>query len=94
MRRYTNRCNVRSPIFDEIRHEFEVSRRSRRESVILRGPQWSDHCRAKFYCGMCFDSATACRLGCNGAGTCIQACDDMLKTAVSKIAERDGTGKA
>ena len=38
MRRYTNRCNVRSPIFDEIRHESEVSRRSRRESVILRGP--------------------------------------------------------
>ena len=34
MRRYTNRCNVRSPIFDEIRHEFEVSRRSHRESVI------------------------------------------------------------
>jgi hypothetical protein len=40
MRRYTNRCNVRSPIFDEIRHESEVSRRSHRESVILRGP----HC--------------------------------------------------
>ena len=39
MRRYTNRCNVRSPIFDEIRHEFEVSRRSHRESVILRGPR-------------------------------------------------------
>lgn len=38
MRRYTNRCNVRSPIFDEIRHESEVSRRSHRESVILRGP--------------------------------------------------------
>src|SRR6476619_7423843 len=31
-------CNVRSPIFDEIRHESEVSRRSHRESVILRGP--------------------------------------------------------
>ena len=38
MRRYTNRCNVRSPIFDEIRHESEVSRRSHRKSVILRGP--------------------------------------------------------
>ena len=34
---------------------------------------------AQSYCAMCFDSATACRLGCNGAGTCIQACDDMLR---------------
>jgi hypothetical protein len=34
---------------------------------------------AQSYCGMCFDSATACRLGCNGAGTCIQACDDRLR---------------
>ena len=34
---------------------------------------------AQSYCGMCFDNATACRLGCNGAGTCIQACDDMLR---------------
>jgi hypothetical protein len=42
MRRYTNRCNVRSPIFDEIRHESEVSRRSHRESVILRGPLKQD----------------------------------------------------
>src|SRR4029077_10465134 len=33
-------CNVRSPIFDEIRHESEVSRRSHRESVILRGPHY------------------------------------------------------
>ena len=34
---------------------------------------------AQSYCAMCFDSATACRLGCNGSGTCIQACDDMLR---------------
>ena len=42
MRRYTNQCNVRSPIFDEIRHASEVSRRSHRESVILRGPLKSE----------------------------------------------------
>ena len=34
---------------------------------------------AQTYCGMCSDSATACRLACNGAGTCIQACDDRLR---------------
>ena len=34
---------------------------------------------AQSYCGMCFDSATTCRLACNGAGTCIQACDDALR---------------
>jgi hypothetical protein len=34
---------------------------------------------AQSSCGMCFDGATACRLGCNGAGTCIQACDDKLR---------------
>lgn len=34
---------------------------------------------AQSYCGMCFDAATACRLACNGSGTCIQACDDQLR---------------
>jgi hypothetical protein len=34
---------------------------------------------AQNYCGMCADSATSCRLGCNGSGTCIQACDDKLR---------------
>ena len=34
---------------------------------------------AQSYCGMCVDSATSCRLGCNGSGTCIQACDDRLR---------------
>ena len=34
---------------------------------------------AQSYCGICFDNATTCRLGCNGAGTCIQACDDRLR---------------
>ncbi len=31
------------------------------------------------YCAICVDNATACRLACNGSGTCIQACDDKLK---------------
>jgi hypothetical protein len=34
---------------------------------------------AQSYCGICFDNATACRLACNGSGTCIQACDDRLQ---------------
>ena len=34
---------------------------------------------AQSYCGMCADSAASCRLGCNGAGTCIQACDDKFR---------------
>lgn len=34
---------------------------------------------AQSYCGICSDNATACRLACNGSGTCIQACDDALR---------------
>jgi hypothetical protein len=34
---------------------------------------------AQSYCAICSDNATACRLACNGSGTCIQACDDALK---------------
>jgi hypothetical protein len=34
---------------------------------------------AQSYCVLCSDSATACRLSCNGSGTCIQACDDALR---------------
>ena len=34
---------------------------------------------AQSYCGMCADSATACRLACNGAGACIQTCQDQLR---------------
>jgi hypothetical protein len=34
---------------------------------------------AQTYCGMCTDNAMSCRLGCNGSGTCIQACDDQLR---------------
>ena len=59
--------------------------------LSMSGISWADSATTRFkiengriivaqsYCGMCFDSATACRLGCNGAGTCIQACDDMLR---------------
>jgi hypothetical protein len=34
---------------------------------------------AQSYCALCADSATSCRLGCNGSGTCIQACDDRFR---------------
>jgi hypothetical protein len=34
---------------------------------------------AQSYCGMCTDNAMSCRLGCNGSGTCVQACDDQLR---------------
>jgi hypothetical protein len=34
---------------------------------------------AQSYCGMCADSTTSCRSGCNGSGTCIQACDEKLR---------------
>lgn len=31
---------------------------------------------AQSYCGMCADARTACVLKCNGAGACIQRCDE------------------
>jgi hypothetical protein len=34
---------------------------------------------AQSYCGMCADNRTSCRLACNGAGACIQACDDQYR---------------
>ena len=34
---------------------------------------------AQTYCGLCADNATACRVKCNGSGTCIQACDDAFR---------------
>lgn len=34
---------------------------------------------AQSYCAICSDNASACRLACNGAGACIQACDDRLR---------------
>jgi hypothetical protein len=30
---------------------------------------------AQSSCGICANNRTSCQLGCNGAGTCIQACD-------------------
>jgi hypothetical protein len=34
---------------------------------------------AQSYCGICADGNTACRLGCNGAGACLQACNDKYR---------------
>jgi hypothetical protein len=34
---------------------------------------------AQSYCGICAEANTSCRLGCNGAGACIQACYDQYR---------------
>jgi len=34
---------------------------------------------AQSYCEICIDNARACRLACNGSGTCIQGCNDALR---------------
>ena len=34
---------------------------------------------AQSYCGICAEANTSCRLGCNGAGACIQACNDHYR---------------
>jgi hypothetical protein len=34
---------------------------------------------AQSYCGICANNNSACRVACNGAGTCIQACDDQYR---------------
>ena len=59
--------------------------------LSLSGVSWADTNASRFkmengriivaqsYCVLCSDSATACRLACNGSGTCIQACDDALR---------------
>jgi hypothetical protein len=59
--------------------------------LIMTSTSWADSNAGRFriengrlivaqsYCGMCADAATSCRLGCNGSGTCIQACDDQLR---------------
>ena len=39
---------------------------------------------AQSYCGMCADKATACRIKCNGSGTCLQACDDGYRDCVNQ----------
>jgi hypothetical protein len=43
---------------------------------------------AQSYCGMCADAATACRIKCSGAGTCIQACDDAFRDCVDQNCRR------
>ena len=43
---------------------------------------------AQSYCGMCADKATACRLKCNGSGTCLQACDDDYQDCVNQNCSR------
>jgi hypothetical protein len=43
---------------------------------------------AQSYCGMCADNASACRIKCNGAGTCIQACDDDYRLCVEQNCRR------
>jgi hypothetical protein len=40
------------------------------------------------YCGICADKNTSCRLACNGAGTCLQACDDQYKECVRQNCRR------
>jgi len=43
---------------------------------------------AQSYCGMCADKATACRIKCNGSGTCLQSCDDGYQDCVNQNCER------
>ena len=34
---------------------------------------------AQSYCEMCSSGRVSCQLGCNGAGKCIQTCDDQYR---------------
>jgi hypothetical protein len=43
---------------------------------------------AQSYCGMCANTNTSCRLACNGAGTCIQACDDQNRECARQNCRR------
>ena len=43
---------------------------------------------AQSYCAMCADQATACRIKCNGSGTCIQACDDAYLDCIDQNCRR------
>jgi hypothetical protein len=43
---------------------------------------------AQSYCGMCADSATSCKIKCNGSGTCLQACDDAFRDCVDQNCRR------
>jgi hypothetical protein len=43
---------------------------------------------AQSYCRACADTASACRLNCNGSGTCIQACDNAFRDCVDQNCPR------
>jgi hypothetical protein len=43
---------------------------------------------AQSYCAMCADKASSCRIGCNGSGRCIQACDDDYRNCVEQNCRR------
>ena len=59
--------------------------------LIMTSTSWADSNAGRFriengkivvaqsYCGMCADSRASCQLGCNGAGACIQTCDDQYR---------------
>ena len=40
---------------------------------------------AQSYCQMCRDARITCTLGCNGAGACIQRCEDQFSIASNII---------
>ena len=39
---------------------------------------------AQSYCRMCFDARESCILRCNGAGLCIQRCNDDLEDCIEQ----------
>jgi hypothetical protein len=43
---------------------------------------------AQSYCAMCADKSSACRIACNGSGTCIQACDDDYRNRTDQNCRR------
>jgi hypothetical protein len=43
---------------------------------------------AQSYCATCADTAATCRGKCNGAGRCIQACDDAFRDCVDQNCRR------
>jgi hypothetical protein len=43
---------------------------------------------AQSYCAMCADKASACRVACNGSGSCIQACDDDQRNCIDQNCRR------
>ena len=43
---------------------------------------------AQSYCAMCADKASTCRIGCNGSGLCIQACNDEFRDCIEQNCRR------